>query len=738
MSTLQIIGKEHYLKHIFGDGFRFTIPRYQRPYAWSTDETDELLDDLWTAYNSDNSPVPEKDPYFLGSIVLIKEEHQPESEVIDGQQRLTTLTILMSVLRHLQPSGADAISDYLRQKGKVFEGMKDEYRLTLRPQDAEFFAKRIQDPKGLATLEQTNADGLRNDAQRNIRANALHLLGKLKDTPADKLESFTGFVVTRCLMVAVSTPDMESAYRIFSVMNDRGLDLSHADILKAEVIGQIPNETDQDAYAKKWEDAEENLGRTAFEDLFGHIRMIRAKQKLRTTILKEIREYVKPGADPIKFIDQQLTPYADALETIKDADYKSAHGAERINGYLKWLNRLDNSDWVPPALVALAKHGNDPDWLGDFFAQLERLAACMTIMRYGINDRLDRYAEILQALEDPAGETALAAKLELTEAEKHKTYTSLNGNLYELTKVRLYVLLRLDMALASGGANYDYPIITIEHVLPQNPKKPSTWLDWFPDEAVRESWVHRLANLVLLPRKKNSEAQNFDFDTKKEKYFKSDKGVSTFALTSQVLGQPDWTQALLQSRQETLLEKLKNLWSLDGWDSGKPEHPEELAAGGQQPKPASPVPERYDIRKKFWTGLLELAKTKTKLHANRSPGQHYWIGGSGGRKGLGLNYVVTEHTTRVELYIDHAQATQSENKAIFDQLLAKKAALEAAFGEGLDWQRMDDAKASIIGHTIKLGGWRDPEKWPAIQESTTEAMVRLEKALKPAIAALPI
>ena len=658
-------------------------------------------------------------------------------EVIDGQQRLTTLTILMSALRHLQPTSADAISDYLRQKGKIFEGMKDEYRLTLRTQDAEFFEKYIQNGEGLEALQEVNPQGLSTDAQRNIRANALHLLEKLKPRTPQQLAAFTQFAVTKCLLVAVSTPNMESAYRIFSVMNDRGLDLSHADILKAEVIGKIPA-AKQDAYAKKWEDAEENLGRTAFDDLFGHIRMIHAKQKLRTTILKEIREYVKPGAEPIEFIDQQLTPYANALETIKDAGYQSAQGAERINLYLKWLNRLDNSDWMPPALVALASHENDPEWLGWFFGQLERLAACMTIMRCGINDRLDRYTEILQALEDSADDTKLAAKLELTEAEKRATYANLNGNLYELTKVRAYVLLRLDTALSGGGAVYDYPIITIEHVLPQNPQKSSKWLEWFPDEAIRESWVHRLANLALLSRKKNSEAQNFEFDTKKEKYFKSDKGVSPFVLTTQVLAEHDWTPALLQTRQQALLEKLKTLWSLDGWDTAAEDHAEDSAGGGQPPKSPSSVPERYDIRKKFWTGLLEIAKTKTKLHANRTPGQYYWIGGGAGKRGLGLNYVVTEHTTRVELYLDRGQGTQAENKTIFDQLLAKKTEIEAAFGEPLDWQRLDDRRASGITHTIKLGGWRDPEKWPAIQEATTDAMVRLEKALKPTITALQI
>ena len=373
-----------------------------------------------------------------------------------------------------------------------------------------------------------------------------------------------------------------------------------------------------------------------------------------------------------------------------------------------------------------------------FFKQLERLAACMMIMRYGINDRLDRYAEILQALEDSADDTALAAKLELTEAEKRKTFTNLNGNLYELTKVRAYVLLRLDTMLSGGGAVYDYPIVTIEHVLPQNPSKGSTWLDWFPDEAVREGWVHRLANLVLLSRKKNSEAQNFDFDTKKETYFKSEKGVSPFVLTTQVLAQSEWTPAFLQTRQETLLEKLKNIWALEGWDTGSDDHSEVTGGGEQITRGGSPIPERYDIRKKFWTGLLETAKSKTSLHANRSPGQHNWIGAGAGKRGFGFNYAVTEHTTRIELYIDRGQGAEAENKAIFDKLLAKKPEIEAAFGDKLEWLQADDMRARIIYATIKLGGWRDAEKWPQIHEATADAMSRLEKALKPAIAALQI
>lgn len=740
MSTVQIVGKEYYLKNIFGDGFRFFIPRYQRPYSWTMEQTEELADDLWSAFTADEQEVAKKDPYFLGSIVLIKDEHQPISEVIDGQQRITTLTILLSALRHLQPAGADAISDYLRQKGKVFEGMKDEFRLTLRPQDAEIFETHIQREKGIGALEFMNPASLRNDAQRNVRANALYLVRRLKEKPPEQLPLFTQFILTKCILVVVSTPDMDSAYRIFSVMNDRGLDLSHSDILKADVIGKISGEANQGAYGKKWESAEENLGREAFDDLFAHIRMIHVKQKMRTTILKELRDFVKPSAEPTRFIDEQLVPYANALATVKAADYRSAQGAEAVNGYLKWLNRIENFDWIPPALIALAKHGNEPEWLARFFRELERLAAGMMVMRYGTNDRLERYGKVLGFLQ-AGDDDALYGNLALTEAEKRIFLDGLNGNLYELTRVRAYVLLRLDTALSGGGASYDYPIISIEHVLPQTPKKGSKWFGWFPEELDREGWVHRLANLVLLSQKKNSEAQNFEFDVKKEKYFKSDKGISPFVLTTQVIRHTEWTPTVLNARQGELLAKLTDLWSLQAWDTDDDRAIQgQVTLPSQQPQTPNrkSVPERFDIRERFWTGLLEVAARKTTLHANVSPGQYGWIGAGSGRRGLGLVYAVREHHTQVELYIDRGKDRDRENKAIFDQLLAKRAEIEKVFGDELEWQRLDARRACRVRKVLDLGGYRDAEKWPAIHVATSDAMARMERAMKPAIQALEI
>lgn len=147
---------------------------------------------------------------------------------------------------------------------------------------------------------------------------------------------------------------------------------------------------------------------------------------------------------------------------------------------------------------------------------------------------------------------------------------------------------------------------------------------------------------------------------------------------------------------------------------------------------------RYDIRLDYWTKLLEHAKSKTRLHAGISPGRYSWIGTGAGKRGLSFNYVAWEHETSVELYIDRGKGNDAENKAIFDALKSSKQQIEAAFGEPLEWERLDNKRASRIRKTITLGGWKDPEKWEHIHAATVEAMMRLEKTLRPFIQRLEI
>ena len=148
--------------------------------------------------------------------------------------------------------------------------------------------------------------------------------------------------------------------------------------------------------------------------------------------------------------------------------------------------------------------------------------------------------------------------------------------------------------------------------------------------------------------------------------------------------------------------------------------------------------ERHIIRHRFWTELLERAKERTKLHATISPSQYSWIGTGAGKSGLGFNYSIIKHEAEVQLYIDRGKEAKDENKKIFDTLEKSKDAIEADFGASLEWQRLEGKRGCRIRKQIKLGGYRDEDKWPEIQDAMIEAMIRLEKALKPHIAKLQV
>ena len=161
--------------------------------------------------------------------------------------------------------------------------------------------------------------------------------------------------------------------------------------------------------------------------------------------------------------------------------------------------------------------------------------------------------------------------------------------------------------------------------------------------------------------------------------------------------------------------------------------------GKEVGKAKKEMAERYIIREKFWTQLLNYSKQKTKLHANISPTQHNWLGTSAGKQGLGYNYALRKNEAQVELYIDRGKEKGEENKEIFDQLNSKKAEIEKAYGERLNWERLEGKRACRISKRITMGGYRDEEeKWPQIHEAMVDSMIRLSKSLKPHIAKLSI
>ena len=231
-----LVAHEQAISRIFSDDYVFKIPDYQRPYSWTTEQARDLFDDLTGFMKAAPGKVEDMPPYFLGSIVLIKTEISPNADVVDGQQRLTSLTLLLSAIR-ARSGGASDITLLLYEKGSQIRGTQDRFRLTLRERDAEFFQRYVQREGGFEQLIKLPEQS--SDSRHNLQANAVLFNKRLAAMSEDERLNLAQFIVTRCFLVTVATPDLDSAYRIFAVLNSRGLDLSPTDIFKAEILGKV-------------------------------------------------------------------------------------------------------------------------------------------------------------------------------------------------------------------------------------------------------------------------------------------------------------------------------------------------------------------------------------------------------------------------------------------------------------------------------------------------------------------
>ena len=545
---------EMQLGKLFTVEYDFTIPDYQRPYAWGKDETLQLLDDLQGSLDRDTD-----EPYFLGSVVLVKGKGIPAAEVIDGQQRLTTLTILFAVLRDLatDPALRVNIQKFVEEPEVVWDDRAGKPRLRLRERDAKFFRENVQTDGVIATLIKLSDNQVKTDAQKAIRDNAEALHNALSIWSTDERKKLFVLMASRTFLVVVSTPDLNSAYRIFSVVELAWIPADaarHLQVAGHPAIG----EPDRSDYADLWEDLEEELGRDEFGDLFLYFQNIISTARAERSLLIEFPEQVLKDYLPTNgkaLVDNLLGPYALADQRLINQDFDGGGQWDDVNAWLKRLVQLDNDDWRPAALWALKNYKDAPAFLDAFLRKLERLAASLLLRRVYSTPRVGRYLELLKQLD--AGEGLDSAAFELTKAdEKEGTRERIGGEIYLVNPVRKYVLLRLDSIIAANpGASYSHKIITVEHVLPQNPKYDSQWLKDFSD-AERLHWTNRLGNLLVLNRTKNSEAQNYDFYLKKLKYFTSRKGAALFALTTQVLGYSEWTPAIVEQRHAELTRLL--------------------------------------------------------------------------------------------------------------------------------------------------------------------------------------
>lgn len=553
---------------IFRD-FWFEIPIYQRPYVWGKEQILDLLDDLEYAY----SRASDRE-YFLGSLVLRKiangNDVFPLCEVLDGQQRLTTFLIILAVIRDLVDGNVKSeIQAQIYREDAIIEGIQARTRIMYRRDSANDVVNRI-----LAELDGTLKHGeiekFKNDRDKSAAniAMAVEIIreyfntcsddGNLIWTP-DEIVKFITFIDTKSTFAYVSADDEEDAFKIFTVLNNRGIPLTSADILKAENIGVL-REDDKARGTRIWEDVENKFKNGNFDGFLQFIRAIYVKEKANSNLLSEFsreiyqKERLKKGMDTINAINEYCEIYEKIIENngIMDNKYKNL---------IVIMNTIKSEDWKPPLMYVYKKFqeyflANGSEKFYKFVVKLEYKFSSDWICGLKPTARRNSMFNILKAIEKTDSMDMILNDDSLFKVDGTKLEEALNKNIYGEDYAK-FILLKYEYIIRDHcSVISDYGTISIEHVLPQNPDADSMWRRDFSDEEM-DYWTHRLANLILLSRKTNSKLSNLDFVNKKDRYYKCRMDIfqSTKIFIDCV---KEWTPTILETRQKNMIEILKN------------------------------------------------------------------------------------------------------------------------------------------------------------------------------------
>lgn len=544
------------LGQLFANPISIEVPAYQRSFAWTAEEAGQLFADISQALAEDTD-------YFL-SFMLFIERNRPRSllpawararservlEIVDGFQRLTSLTILFCILRDLdaeqgQPTNArlaTAIGTELRR------------RLALQPAEAAFFAQYVHAP-GATRITPPGTDLA--PAEARIIGVRDHFLAELGDMKVADRPFFVDFLLDHCCVASVITNDIDRAHQLFTILNARGKPLARRDILKASLLGAVPVEAAARA-ASLWQELDQRLGEE-FESLFSHVRSMYGRAGGH--VIASVKEIAARNGGALPFLEEVLRPAASMLEDLRRANHHGSSHSAAIVRSLRYLNRLRFSDWIPPALLWWLTRGEDAAELAWFLLALDRLALGIRLLGLGAHKRASWFGAVTAAIRN--GEDLKAANSVLNFSRQD--VRTMQYNLRDLhardASTAKHLLLRLTDHMAGDPQSFSFPDdMSVEHVLPRKSNPNSQWRGWFADPSEREVYTESLGNLVLVTKAQNDRAGNHDFARKLEVYFKT-PAAPLPALNEALRGVSEWKAAQIKAREAELLRLIESLWN---------------------------------------------------------------------------------------------------------------------------------------------------------------------------------
>ena len=533
------------VKEIFADKW-FSIPVYQRPYVWKSEDISKLLDDLALAMTE----IPENPnfEYFFGSFVFQSraagsENGQKflENDLLDGQQRMATLLMLFAVIRDLvgDSDTKDECQECIYQKKGIHKKIPEQTRLVYvtHPKVTAFINDYIKEKDGTIKEDKLKMETKISDDPSVVNmANAVLMMHKFfSENPDTDPTKLFDFLLNNVLFIYVSTEDREDAFRLFRALNDSGVRLRSSDILKATNLAELKTSDERIMHAEMWEDAEGGFGndRDGFERFLNYVRTILVKDKARLELIDEFEQKIyKPkllnkGLKTFELIETYLNHYNELLE---GQNYQKASNSHEFDNLLMVMQAgLLGTDWMPPLLryfdkfqyqrifdfLKLLDIKYSADWIGRR-SPTERIMAMIKIIK--VIDAVDNVEDVFNP----------KFNSDCFEINKESLIPEIKGPVYGNRFAR-YLLLKLDYFYADHDTPMNVKKLSVEHILPQNPAEDSSWVEDFSPEE-RAEWTHKIGNLVLITGNKNPRLGRLDYPVKVEKYFKDRIGTIPQAL----------------------------------------------------------------------------------------------------------------------------------------------------------------------------------------------------------------
>jgi uncharacterized protein with ParB-like and HNH nuclease domain len=566
------------ISQIFIDGDPlYQIPNYQRPYSWMDDQIEKLWEDIYdTAYSNNKEDSTIDTNYFLGSVIIVKQQNGFE-DVVDGQQRLTTLMILMNVIQKLYPKinqeTDPAKVPSVVKIGKINNCIRNSnelnrLRLYTHPTHQGDFDEYIVGCNDMNSLKKPTKKEIEKEAKFRFINTAVFFRNKLLELGENETGLMVNYLFNHVKLIKISCSNRNFAIKLFQVLNDRGLDLSPADIIKSYLMQSL-EELEQQRFMADWQNIEDSI----------------EKLDISLTELFTLYEYYKLGSNPKKSLTDELEKIfrgTNSNEIIRDIKkfltkyHSDIYGNENDKvihsfWYLGWTVY-----WKSILLTALHSNYSDYEKLKNLLRRFYYLFWIAGKTLSAIKQTSFNLIGKIKANE-PIKKIEKMLNEKITELDIiNMALNNLSGDIYQQPWVKPVLILIEYQQLDTDFVGFIFwdKNLQIEHIIPQSFERSPEWEHI--DKDFGNKYLHKAGNITLLSARKNIEAQNYSFKTKIEIYKGSGKdgtkkeGITSFRISQKIVDEynsnkfkKNWNEEAVKDRHNWLLGQLGEVLDID-------------------------------------------------------------------------------------------------------------------------------------------------------------------------------